>query len=147
MHAVLRIDLQTRIAAIFFSDNLIHTGRAITLRRFIIITQIDLDRHGGIFQRQMRRLVFFMIGRRQKHGRQFIESHFAIRFGIINRLALRGFFQRRMVGLAVAQRKWQANAQSAHPHFCAAQNRADEIAEFRQKRLHIAHHFQFFGDT
>ena len=52
-----------------------------------------------------------------------------------------------MVRLAVAQREWQANAQSAHPHFCAAQNRADEIAEFRQKRLHIAHHFQFFGDT
>ena len=63
MHTVLRVDLQTRIATILFTDDFVNTCRAITLLWRIIQGQVVLDRHAGILERQVYRLVFFMVGK------------------------------------------------------------------------------------
>ena len=61
MHAVLRIDLQTILAGITF-HKFIHAGWAVTCFRARILSQVDLHRYIRIFQRQMDRLVFAVIG-------------------------------------------------------------------------------------
>ena len=46
MHAVLRVDLQTRVFALFLANYFIDTSRAIALRGLIIFGQIDINWHG-----------------------------------------------------------------------------------------------------
>ena len=69
MHAILRVDHKARIG---FGlgigiDDLIDTRRAIKPRRFAIERQIAINRHGGISELQMRRLIFLMVRRRDEH--------------------------------------------------------------------------------
>ena len=68
MHAVLEIDDKPRIAALFL-DHLIDPRRAIALRRFGIFWQVHTDRHACVFERQMRRLAFFVVGEGKTHIR------------------------------------------------------------------------------
>ncbi len=66
MHAVLRVDLQLRITSLL-ADDLVHPGRAISRLRAAVFVPVDGNRLGRIQQRQMRRLVFLVIGIRDKH--------------------------------------------------------------------------------
>ena len=61
MHAVLGVDLEARRALVVTHD-LVDPGRAIALRRFGIVRQIDRDRHMRVRELQVDRLVLFVIG-------------------------------------------------------------------------------------
>ena len=67
VNTVLGINLQPRIAAIVVPQNLIDLGWAIALFRRVIQGQIDVNRHTRVLQRQMDRLILFVIGTGQKH--------------------------------------------------------------------------------
>ena len=69
MHAVLRIDDETRIALFHFVaiGNFIDPRRAVEPRGLAELGQILAHRYRGIAQSQMDRLVFLMIGVGEKH--------------------------------------------------------------------------------
>jgi hypothetical protein len=60
--AVLRVDLKTRVRAVVVAKNFVNARRAIALLRRIIDRQIVIDRDAVVFQRQVDRLVFLVIG-------------------------------------------------------------------------------------
>ena len=62
MHTILSIYLQSRFLSCFLPDNFIDPGRAIALCGFSKIRKINLYRNTRIFECQMCRLVFLMIG-------------------------------------------------------------------------------------
>ena len=66
MHAVLGVDLQARIEAVDVAHDFIDTRGAIALLRRIVERQIHLDGDRGVLQLEMDRLVFLVIGRREK---------------------------------------------------------------------------------
>ena len=142
MHAVLRVDLQPR-RVLFHTNNLIHAGRAITLRRLVIEREIDLDRHRRILQRQMAGLVFLVVGVRQEHAGQPVKADHTIRLGIddFRRLILAAHMG--VVG-AELEGEGQLIAQILHPHHHAAHGGAHRGAEFLHRRQHVANHLQFF---
>ena len=102
MHAVLRIDLQTRLA-VFLLHDFIHTSGAITRFRAGILIEVHRNRHFWVFQTQMGRLVFFMVGAAQKHAGQAVESQHAIGFRIVDFGAVGGFFQAASISTVVFQ--------------------------------------------
>ena len=59
---------------------------------------------------QMRRLAFFVVGKRKRDVGQAIKRQFAIGFWIVDWLVLRGFFGRIRIVLAVLQRAQQRKA-------------------------------------
>src|SRR3546814_12923729 len=61
VHAVLRVDLEPRIAAVVVAHDLVDAGRTVTLLRSVVDPQIVVDRYRRILQREVRRLV--QIGR------------------------------------------------------------------------------------
>ena len=62
---VLRIDLQLRSAAVIFADDFVNTGRTITLFWRVIEREICMDWNGCVFQGQVGRLIFLMVGCRK----------------------------------------------------------------------------------
>jgi len=80
MHAVLRVDLEARIALVL-PDNLIDASRAVTLRRLVIERQIVADRDRRILELQVDGLILLMIGVRQEHRREAVEADDAIGLG------------------------------------------------------------------
>src|SRR5690625_4580561 len=81
--AVLRVDLQTRLAGAVF-DEFINPRRTVATLRPSELGQVDVDRNRGIGQRQVSRLVLFVVGVRDKHRRQAIEGQYAIRLGVLD---------------------------------------------------------------
>src|SRR5437773_9372570 len=61
MHAVLRVDLQA-VAVVGVFDKFVDTGRAVAAFRAGVPRQVDVDRNAGILQRQVGRLLFFVVG-------------------------------------------------------------------------------------
>ncbi len=61
MNAVLRVDLEARLAIVVL-DHLINTGRAIALRGFVVDRQVLPNGHFRVLQRQMDGLVFLVVG-------------------------------------------------------------------------------------
>ena len=99
VNAVLRVDLQLRVGAVVFGDDLIDTGRAIALLGRIVLGQIDRDRHRFVLQGQMRRLVFLVIGIGNKHRGKLVERDFTIRCRIVDLRRIRRLFQGRVIGM------------------------------------------------
>ena len=62
VNAVLRVDLQSRIAAIVVSHDLVDAGRAIALFRRIIEREVCVNWYRCILEGQMGRLIFLMVG-------------------------------------------------------------------------------------
>ena len=147
MDAVLRVDLQARPAVGAF-QHLVDPGRAIALRRLGPLRQVDLDRHARILQPQMHRLIFLVVGLRERDVGQPVEGQHAVRLGVVDRLAVDGGLQAVGVGLLVAQRVAEADARQdgIHPHVEAAERDAERRAETRPQRLGVAHRPQILGD-
>ena len=59
--AILRVDLQSRIAAIVVTDDFVYTGRAVALFRRVVERKVRVDRYGFILQGQVDRLSFLMV--------------------------------------------------------------------------------------
>ena len=51
MHTVGRIDLESRLAV--FLNDFVHTRRAITLRRFVVFGQVEVDRYRFVYECQV----------------------------------------------------------------------------------------------
>src|SRR5574343_1206858 len=73
VHAVLRVDLQARLA-FFLAENFIDAGRAEALFGRVVLRQVDADWHRRILQLQMAGLVFLVVGRGQENRRQAVRS-------------------------------------------------------------------------
>lgn len=61
MNAVLCIYLKLRFI-IFVLNDLVHSGRTITLRRFIIFGQVNTNRDLAVSQFKVAGLFFFVVG-------------------------------------------------------------------------------------
>ena len=64
VHAVLGVDLKSR--TVLFMHDFIHAGGAVSLRGLSVVREVDGNRNARIAQREMARLIFFMVGIRQK---------------------------------------------------------------------------------
>ena len=108
MHAVLRVDLQALgIAALGrIGHELVHAGRAVAGLGTGIFGQVDVHRHAGVFQREVRWLVFGVVGVAHEHAGEAVEGDLAIGLGINDGLALGGGLQIGVVGLVAVQRPW-----------------------------------------
>ena len=139
MHAVLRIDLQALLSAL--ADIFIHACRTIARLRSRILCKVDLRWHIGVSQRQMRGLMFIVIGVGNEHRRQSIKGQCAIRFGVDDRLALIRRFQALMIGMRVMQSPgcFTAEDQLINTHHqCAG------VKAFAHPGLEVACDMQFF---
>jgi len=96
--AVLRVDLQLRIA-LFLADDFIHPGRAVAGFWAAIGFPIHGNGNRGIFQPQMGRLVFLVVGVGDKHRREAVETQYAVRLRIVDAGGGIGFHQRGIVGM------------------------------------------------
>ncbi|BDD93836.1 hypothetical protein PanNE5_32760 [Pandoraea sp. NE5] len=110
MHAVLRVDLQP-LGLVLVLHELIHACRAIALLRPRVFGQIDANRHAGILEREVRRLVLLVVGVRDEDRRQTIERELPIGLGVGDRLTLRGRQQALMIGLLAVNRPWHLAAE------------------------------------
>ena len=81
MYAVLRVDLQA-VRLVWIFDIFIHTCRAIAGLWPGVGCQIDIDRNTGVFQCQMRWLVFFMVGVAYENAGELVKTDFAVRLGV-----------------------------------------------------------------
>src|SRR5678815_1904614 len=96
---------------------------------------------------QVRRLVFLVIGVRQKYRRQPVEGELTVGTRISDRLALTGGLERLRVRLAVAERAQQGKAQRVAPHVDATRGDSEERAELRPQRLGVTHLPQVAADV
>ena len=103
MNAILSVDLQS-VGVVFVLYVLVDTGRAIARLRSVELGQVDLHGNAGVFQRQVRGLMFFVVGVADEHAGQAIEGQLAIGLGIDDGLAFSGRLQVQMVGLVAMQR-------------------------------------------
>src|SRR5690606_8222283 len=67
VYAVLRVDLEAFFAFRSF-NNFVHASRAVTLRRFIPLGQVNAQRNGSVFQLQVAGLVFGMVDVADEYG-------------------------------------------------------------------------------
>ena len=140
MHAVLRIDLQTRFT-FFDADDFVDSGRAIAGFRAAIGCPVDTDRHRRIAQPQVNRLVFLMVGIGDEHRGISIERQFPIGFGIVDPRCRIGFHQ----GLVIGMRQMQGPGCFAAKDIgvdCRVDHAAPE-AELGEAWTNVAHAVQF----
>ena len=104
MDAVLGIYMQTGIFPVCIAHDFVHAGRAVALLGRIVELEVDLDRHRGIVQGQVHRLVFIVVGVRDEHRRQPVEGDHTVGFGVGDRLCLLPGHERLVVGVGVVQR-------------------------------------------
>src|SRR6185369_2359127 len=92
---ILRVDLQARLGVDV--DEFVDPGGAVALFRSGVLFQVDLYRDGRVLQREVRRLVFAVVGVGEGEVGQPIEGEYAIRLGIFD------FFRRifRLQGVVV----------------------------------------------
>ena len=100
-YAVLRVDLQPRIAAVFVAQNFIDSGGAVTLFRRVVERQIVLHRNRRVGQSQVDRLVLFVVGAGEVDRRVAIERHHTVRLGVLDLRHVLGRLERFVVGLVV----------------------------------------------
>jgi hypothetical protein len=91
VHAVLRVDLQA-ITVVIVLDVFVDARRAVARLWASINIQVDTDWNGRVFQRQMRRLLFFVIGITNENAAEAVKRELAIGFGVVNGRALRRRF-------------------------------------------------------
>ena len=105
----MRIDLQA-VGVVFVLHELVHAGWAVARFGSRIFGQVDLYGHRGVFERQVRRLVFFVVGVADEDAGQAIKSQLAIGLGVLDLCALGGGLEVGMVGFVAAQRPWNVAA-------------------------------------
>ena len=141
MDAVLEIDLEPRRRP--FAHHLIDPRRAIALCGLGIDRQVHANRHACVFQRQMRRLAFRMVGKAEGNVGQTVETQHPIGFGIGNRGEISGFAGGFGIGLAMFHRAQQRQAeQVVGPHINPAHRQRGHQPEPRPQRFDVAHPFQ-----
>ncbi|SPB19027.1 hypothetical protein NOV72_06228 [Caballeronia novacaledonica] len=139
MHAVLRVDLQTLVAVVGLHE-LVHGGRAVAAFRTGIGSQIHVDRHARILQRQMRGLVLFVIRVRDEHRREPVERELAIGLRIDDRLALRRRLQHLVIPMLMMQRPRHV---AAHHLLLQADHEGAEVQALAHPLLEVARAMQF----
>src|SRR5580693_3514210 len=87
----------------------------------------------------MDRLVLLVIGVGEEYRRQAVEGELAVRFGVADRAALRGWLKGRAVRLAVGKRTHEREPERVGPHVQAAEPDPQERTESRPQRLGVAH--------
>ena len=102
MYTVLCIDLQL-VSAFGRFHVLVNTGRAITPLRPIVGGKVDVDGNRAVFEGQVRRLVFFVVGVADEHTGELVKAEDAIRLGVGNGLGLCRGFETGVVCLVVVQ--------------------------------------------
>ena len=147
MHAVLSVDLELRLAVVAL-DHFVDARRAIALRRFGVLGQVDLDRDRGVLELQVDGLVFLVLRRGERNARELVESQLAVGLGILDRLVARRLLRRGVVRLAVLHRVAEADAADDRigPHVEAAEHDAQVRAELRPQRLDVAHDLEVPAD-
>src|SRR5690242_10456371 len=80
--AVLRVDLESRLAPGAIAHDLIDARWTIALFRRVVTRQIDRDGNRGILQDEMDRLILLVIGVGEKHRGQLVERDHAVRLWI-----------------------------------------------------------------
>jgi len=65
--AVLGVDLELLAATIVLIQHIIHTSRAVALRRLVVFRQVFLDGNLRVGRLQVNGLVFLVVGVRNKH--------------------------------------------------------------------------------
>ena len=73
MHAVLRVDLQALATLLGIVHKFVHPGRAVAAFRASILGQIDLHGHRGVLERQVRRLIFTVVGAADKDAGEAVK--------------------------------------------------------------------------
>src|SRR6056297_3727305 len=73
VHAVLEVDDEERLLALL-RNNLVDTGRAVSLRRLGVFGPVDRDRDARVLQRQVRGLAFLVVGHREADIGQAVEA-------------------------------------------------------------------------
>ncbi len=91
-------------------------------------------------------LVFLVVRRRNEHGGKLVEGDLPVGLGIVDRLAFARLLDRLVIRLAVLQREGQSDPEIVHPHVDGAETDAEERAELRPERLHVAHALQVLVD-
>ncbi|CFT88435.1 Uncharacterised protein [Bordetella pertussis] len=84
-------------------DELVHAGRTVARLGAAILGQIDRHRYAVVLQRQVHRLVLFVVGVGDEHRAQLVEGQLAVGLGVVDAGALRCRLQAGMVRLVVAQ--------------------------------------------
>src|SRR5690606_26640052 len=102
VYAVLRVDLEALFAFCSF-NNFVHPSRAVALRRFIPLRQVNAQRNGSVFQLQVARLVFGVVYVTDKHRVQFGEGNLTIRLRIVDFRAFSRWLQGGVVWSGVVQ--------------------------------------------
>jgi hypothetical protein len=65
-----------------FGHELVHAGRAVAALGAGVLGQVDVHRHAGVLQRQVRRLVLFVVGVADEHAGEAVEGQLAIGLGV-----------------------------------------------------------------
>ena len=90
MQAVGGVDLQALGVAAFglVGHVFVHGGGAVARLGACVFGQVHLHGHIGVFQREVRGLVFLVAGVADENAREAVKGEFAVRLGVINGLAL-----------------------------------------------------------
>ncbi|MNQ77744.1 hypothetical protein D3C85_926300 [compost metagenome] len=148
MDAVLGVDLEARVLALLVGQHLIDARRAIEPRRFAVLGQVDVDRHGRVQQLQVGRLVLGVVGVRDEDARQLVERQLAVRLGIGDRLEVLGQTGRGRVRLGVLHgpKDREAAGQVVDPHVEHRNRAAHHGAQLGQHRLGVTDDLQLLVD-
>ncbi|VAY89696.1 conserved hypothetical protein [mine drainage metagenome] len=139
VHAVLRVDLQL-VTPVRALDELVHARRAIALLGTGVAREIHLHRHRDIFQREVRRLVFLVVGVADEHRGEAVERELAVGLGVVDARHGFGRLQRSVIGRLAMD--GPGHAALEQPLLDAGHQRADHAA-LLEPLLEIARALQF----
>ena len=84
MNAVLRVDLKFRVGSVVLCYDFVDLAVAVPLFRRVIFGQVHGDRDVFVRQRQVRRLIFFVIGIRNENRGETVKRYFAVGFRVLD---------------------------------------------------------------
>lgn len=100
MDAVLRVDLQALRTGFAVWHELVHTGGAVAAFGPGKLGQVGGHGGVGVLQRQVRGLVFFVVGAAQEHAAEAVERELAVGLGVVDARAGGRRAQAGVVGVA-----------------------------------------------
>ena len=139
MNTVGLIDLKSGLAVGILNE-FVNTGRTKALFRAGKETEVFSDRDRRIFEGEMTRLVFFVMGVGASNVCQTVKSEDAIRLGIFDGCELRGGKETLIVRDTVS--KSPRTFSTKNKSIQRAERRANELAPF-PKRFKVAHTVKF----
>src|SRR5512145_1791814 len=99
VHAVLGVDLQTRVAPVLVADDLVDARRAVALLGGVVKGEIHAYRNRRIAKREMAGLVLLVVRARQVHRRELVEAHHTVGLRIVDARVLGCLPELRVVGV------------------------------------------------